>query len=110
MGLFGPSRPKGITKDELYFVRGELMAKSGVGIHLTKLQAEDIVEKLSVAMDPDSYAGRQHHWEQADAEEVEKVEELAENNRGMHFSDGQQERIHAVLQKYLDINKVRSFF
>ena len=109
MSLFGPNRPKGITKEELHFIQGELKVGHSAE-RLTDYQVDDIMEKLTIALDPDSGIGMKKKWSQIDATEVAEIEELAGNAKGIKYSPAQQERIHEVLKKYLDINRVRSFF
>lgn len=109
MSLFGPSRPKGITREELYFVRGELTR--GIGSEkLSDRQAEYVIELLEMALDPDTAAEARHRWEQINAAEVAAVEERIGDNDALRFSRAQRERVHSVLTKYLNMNKTKSFF
>ena len=111
MSLFGATRPKGITKDELHFVRGELRsAPMGHGAEkLTESQVDHLMELLEMASDADSAIELQNHWEQVNSAEAMQVEQKIANDRGIHYSDTQRAHVHRVLQKYLDINKVKSF-
>lgn len=109
MSLFGPQRPKGITKDELYYIRGELGASHGAS-KLTDRQIDEVIERLELALDSDSALEHRNKWKQAGADEVAAIESQTKDRDGTPFSPAQQERVHAVLQKYLDINKVRSLF
>jgi hypothetical protein len=112
MSLFGPSRPKGITEEELYFVRGELQqAAFGHGAEaLTDHQINEIVDRLKLCLDPDTSAAIAHKWKQADANEVVAVEDQLTKDTGLHLTPLQRDHVHRVLTKYLDINKVRSIF
>ena len=112
MSLFGPDRPKGITEQELYFVRGELRsAAMGHGAEiLTEHQVEEIVDRLKLCLDPDSGPAITHNWKQVDAKEVAALEGQLATDRTLHISAAQRDHVHRVLAKYLDINKVKSFF
>jgi hypothetical protein len=112
MGLFDPPRPKGITKDELKFVRSELLnAPFGHGAEaLSERQVDEIIEDLQLAMDPDSPVAVRKNWEQAGPEEVEEIEEKAANGKGMKFTEKQLGHIHKVLGKYVEINRLKSIF
>lgn len=112
MSLFGPDRPKGITEEELYFVRGELrQAAFGHGAEmLTEHQVEEIVDRLKLCMDPDTGAAIVHHWQQANEGEVAAIENQLAKDSSLHITPLQREHVHQVLAKYLDINKVRSVF
>jgi hypothetical protein len=107
MSLFGPNRPKGITKEELYFIRGELRAGSG-SEKLTERQTEYILELLGMALDSDSTEDIKYHWEQVSQDEEKRIEIEIADNKTMTFSASQRARVHKVLQKYIDINRVKS--
>lgn len=109
MSLFGPVRPGGITKEELYFVRGELTRGTGPE-KLSDRQAEYVLELLEMALDADTATEARNRWEQVSASEAATVEAKVGDNDALTFTPKQRERVHTVLAKYLDINKVRSFF
>lgn len=109
MSLFGPTRPKGITKEELYFVRGELTRGTGPE-KLSDRQAEYVMELLEMALDADTAIEARNRWEQVNASEAAAVEEKIGDNDALTFTSKQRERVHSVLAKYLNINKVKSFF
>ena len=112
MSLFGPNRPKGITEEELYFIRGELRSApfGRGGETLTEHQVNEVVDRLKLCLDPDSSAGVARHWKQVDANEVAAIEGQLAKDRTLHVTPSQREHVHKVLAKYLDINKVRSIF
>ncbi len=112
MALFGPDRPKGITKEELRFVRGELLQApfGNMTDRLTERQADEIVEDLEQALDPDTPTDMKYGWAQANAQEVAAIEHDAANNKGMKYNPAQLKHIDQVLKKYLDINKVKSAY
>jgi hypothetical protein len=112
MSLFGPSKPKGITKAELHFVEGELKAASfGHGAEaLTERQVDEIMHRLELCMDADSGADRAHHWEQVNQDEVTTIENQVSHDSALHLSPVQQTRLKTVLQKYIDIDKHGSAF
>ena len=112
MSLFGPARPKGITEAELYFIRGELrQAAFGRGAEvLTEHQVEEIIDRLKLCMDSDTGSEIAHGWKQAGSGEVTAVEGQLTKDSRLRITPPQRERIHRVLAKYLDINKVRSIF
>ena len=111
MSLFGPSRPKGITKEELTFIRGELgSAPFGHGAEkLTSTQVNEIMEDLNLSMDPDTAQDITHKWEQVSAQEAEQIEANAANNKGVKYSQAQLDHIKHIFDKYLSIDKHKSF-
>lgn len=111
MSLFGPSRPKGITKEELAFIRGELgSAPFGHGAEkLTSTQVEEIMKDLSFAMDPDTAQDMTHKWEQVNAQEAEAIEASVASGKGIKYSKAQLDHIKRVFDKYLSIDKHKSF-
>lgn len=112
MSLFGPVRGKGITKEELLFVRGELMSSSfGHGAEkLTNTQVDELMEQLSMAMDPDTAIDMSHGWSQVNAQEATEIEANAANSRGVKYSPAQLAHIKQVFDKYLSIDKHKSIF
>ena len=112
MSLFGPNRPKGITKEELIFVRGELAnAPFGHAAEkLTSTQLDEIMSELSMGMDADSAADLHNHWSQVGEQEAKQIEVNAAANRGIKFSPAQLAHIKAVFDKYLLIDKHKSIF
>lgn len=112
MSLFGGARPAGITKEELLFIRGELLsAPFGHGNEkLTSQQADEIIEYLTMSMDADSAQDMQRGWAQVSSIEVAAIEKNAANGKGVKYSPAQLAHIHTVLDKYLKINKTKSSF
>lgn len=112
MSLFGASRPKGITKEELRFVKAELgSAPFGHGSEaLSRRQVDDIAERLELCLDPDTQAERTHNWGQVDQNEVTKIEEQAAHDKDLHLTTTQQDHVKRVLQKYIDIDKHGGLF
>ncbi len=110
MSLFAPIRPNGITKQELYFIRGELSSAplGHASEKLTKFEVDEIMEDLEDAMDPDTPNDMRYGWAQASPEEVADIEKDAANNKRFKYSPAKLAHIHAVLGKYLTINKVKS--
>ncbi len=112
MSLFGANKPKGITEEELTFIRGELLT-APFGHNAEKLserQVEELIEDLQLTMDADSSEDIQRGWKQVIKEEAEAIEKHAANNKGLKYSTAQLEHIHKVFQKYIDINKHKSLF
>lgn len=112
MSLFGPSRPGGITKEELTFIRGELLnAPFGHGDEkLTERQVDEIIEDLTMSMDADTAQDIKYGWAQVNAEEAAEIEKEASNGKGTRYTSAQIAHIHEVLQKYLKIDKHKSSF
>ena len=112
MSLFGPVRPNGITKQELYFIRGELLhvPSGNAAGKLTQSEVDDIIGDLEDAMDPDTPNDMRYGWAQATAQEVADIESDAARNSHFKYSSSQLKHIHDVLGKYLTINKVKSSF
>ncbi len=112
MSLFGPVKPQGITKEEMYFIRGEL-ANAPFGHSsekLTALEVNEIMEDLEDAMDPDTPNDMRYGWAQASPEEVADIEHDAANNKRFKYSAAKLKHIHEVLGKYLKINRTKSLF
>jgi hypothetical protein len=112
MSLFGPVRPNGITKAELYFIRGEL-ANAPLGHSaekLTKFEVDEIMEDLDDAMDPDTPNDMRYGWAQASPAEIADIEKDAANNKRFKYSSAKLKHIHDVLGKYLTINKTKPLF
>lgn len=107
MSIFGPVRPNGITKDEMYYIRGELSQGSGAD-RLTTMEVNEIMEDLEDAMDPDTANDMRYGWAQATAAEVADIEKDAANNKRFKYSAAKLKRIHDVLGKYLTINRPKS--
>ncbi len=105
MSLFGPSIPKGITKKEIPYLRGRLMAGRG-GEKLSPMTVEHIMELVDMAVDADSYAERANHVEQVSADEAGKIEQ----NISDDLSPAQQAYVHRVFQEYVDKNKIPGLF
>jgi hypothetical protein len=107
MSLFGSAKPKGITKEELHFVQGELKASSfGHGAEaLNERQVTEIMHRLELCLDADSAKERANNWGQVGADEVATIEHQVADDHALHLSPVQQERLKTVLQKYIDINK-----
>ncbi len=112
MSLFGPARPAGITKDELLYIRGELKnAPFGHGEEkLSDRQVDEIIEDLTLSMDPDTAQDIKYGWAQVNATEAREIEDDAANGKGLSYSPAQISHIHSVLEKYLKIDKHKSSF
>lgn len=112
MSLFGPVRPNGITKEELYFIRGELSnAPFGHAAEkLTSFEVDEIMEDLEDAMDPDTPNDMRYGWAQVSPAEVADIEKDAASNKRFKYSAAKLKHIHDVLGKYLTINRVKSAF
>ena len=112
MSLFGPSRPGGITKEELIFIRGELLnAPFGHGDEkLTELQVDEIIEDLTMSMDADTAQDMKYGWAQVNEAEAAEIEKSAGNSKGIKYTSAQTAHIHSVLQKYLQVDKHKSSF
>lgn len=105
MSLFGPSIPKGITKKEIPYLRGRLLAGRGAE-KLSPVTVERIMELVDMAIDSDSYAERANNIEQASADEAARVEK----NLSDDLSPAQQTYLHRVFQEYIDKNKIPGIF
>lgn len=112
MGLFGDTRPKGITKDELTFVRNELLASSfgHSAEKLSQRQVDEIMEELMIDLDADTHLELKHGWGQVSPQEVAQIEENARNGDGVTFTEPQIAHIHRVLEKYISIDRHKSLF
>ena len=111
MSVFGSNIPKGITKAEMIYVRGELKsAPFGSAAKLNDHQVDEIMERLTLCLDPDSVAERQQHMGQVDQTEADEIETQAAQDRSLNLSSAQQAHLKAVLQKYVDINKHGGLF
>ncbi len=112
MALFGGSRPKGITKEELRFVHGELKSSSfGHGaVALNDRQIDEITRRLELCLDPDTPDERKYNWGQVDQGEVNQIEAQLEHDSSVHLSDAQKAHVKQVLQKYVDIDKHGGMF
>jgi hypothetical protein len=112
MSLFGTARPKGITKEELRFVEGELKnTPFGEGAkELTDRQAEEIIHRLELCLDADSALDHRNNWSQAGQDEVNAITAQAASDRNLHLTPTQQEHVKKILQKYIDINKHGGMF
>lgn len=112
MSLFGPVRPNGITKQELYFIRGEL-ANAPIGHaseKLTTFEVDEIMEDLDDAMDPDTPNDMRYGWAQVSPEEVADIEKDAAGNKRFKYTSAKLKHIHEVLGKYLKTNRTKSSF
>jgi len=110
MGIFASDIPKGITKNELVLVRGELMKDrfGEIGQKLTEDQVDAVMDMLEVAAgNADSFAEREHNLAQVDEGEVRTIENRIKGKHGISFTPAQQAHVHAVLKKYVDQNIVR---
>ena len=109
MSLFGPSIPKGITKKELPYLRGRLLAGKG-GEKLSRTQVDHIMELLEMNLDADSHGERSAGIEQVDANEAARVEAQIANNRGISYSDAQEAYVKRIFTEFLQNNKIPSIF
>ena len=105
MSLFGPSIPKGITKKEIPYLRGRLLAGRGAE-KLSPILVERIMELIDMAIDSDSYAERSNHIEQVSADEVVRIEKNAVDD----LTATQQTFVHRIFQEFVDKNKVPGIF
>lgn len=105
MSLFGQSRPKGITQEELIFIKGELRN----GDHkLTETQTDEILSRISGYMDSDNM---QHpEWKQMNEGEVAQFDQQLNTDQLLHLTSEQKTKAEAILKKYIDIDKHRSIF
>ncbi len=112
MSLFGASKPKGITKEELVYVRGEL--KSAQFGHsadaLNDRQVEELIRRLELCLDPDTVDERKHDWGQVSASEAKQIETQLADDNSLHLSETQKKRVAGVLQKYINIDKHGGMF
>ncbi|MEK7118748.1 MAG: hypothetical protein AAB869_04005 [Patescibacteria group bacterium] len=105
MSLFGPSIPKGITKKEVPYLRGRLLAGRGVE-KLSRALVERIMELIDMAIDSDSYAERSNRIEQVSGDEAARIEQ----NISDDLTPAQETYVHRVFQEYIDKNKVPGIF
>lgn len=105
MSLFGPSIPKGITKKEIPYLRGRLMAGHGAE-KISRTFVERIMELVDMAVDSDTYAERANHIEQVSKEEADRIEKNIEDD----LSPAQVAYVHRVFQEYIEKNKVPGIF
>jgi hypothetical protein len=106
MGLFGDTpRPKGITEEELLFVKSELRN----GDHkLTENQTEQLLARLAGYMDSDSL--KHPEWKQMGASEVDNFDGELEKDTILHLTQDQKDKVEKILEKYVDISKHKSLF
>lgn len=105
MSLFGPSIPKGITKKEVPYLRGRLLAGHGAE-KLSRPLVERIMELIDMAVDSDSYAERSNRVEQVSGNEVARIEKnLADN-----LTHSQQAFVRRTFQEFLEKNKTPGIF
>lgn len=105
MSLFGPSIPKGITKKEVPYLQGRLLAGQG-SEKLSRVLVERIIELVDMAVDSDSYAERANHVEQVSSDEVARIEK----NISDDLTPAQRTFVHRVFQEFVDKNKVPGVF
>ena len=105
MSLFGPSMPKGISKNEIPLLRGQLLSGHG-GESISRVTVERIMELVDMAMDSDTHAERVNHRESVSAEEATRIEEHLANN----LSGTQKAFVHKVFAEFIAQNKTRSIF
>jgi hypothetical protein len=105
MSLFGPNIPKGITKQELPYLKGRLQAGKGTEkLHPKTL--DHIMDMVAMGVDSDSYAERYHNIEQVSDEEARRIEEgLADE-----LTPSQEAFVHRVFQEFVDKNKIPRIF
>lgn len=105
MSLFGQSRPKGITAEELVFIKGELRN----GDHkLTETQTEQLLARLGGYMDSDNM---QHpEWQQMSESEVAQFDQQLNGDALLHLTPEQKAKAESLLKKYIDIDKHHSIF
>ena len=105
MSLFGSSKPKGVTQEELIFIKGELRN----GDHkLTEIQADQLLARLSRSMDTDSM--QLPEWKQMNEGEVTQFDHDLDADKLLHLTPEQKAKTESLLKKYIDIDKHRSIF
>jgi hypothetical protein len=112
MSLFGANRPKGITKAELNYVRGELKnAPFGHSAEiLNSRQVDEITRRLELCLDSDSATEHMNKWQQVNQAEVTQIEAQLAHDTAIHLSEAQKTHVKQVLQKYVDIDKYGGMF
>jgi len=105
MSLFGPSIPKGITKREIPYLRGRLLAGRG-SEKLSPILVERIMELVDMAVDSDSYAERSNNVEQVSADEAARIEK----NIADDLTAAQWAYVHRIFQEFIDKNKIPGIF
>ena len=105
MSLFGPSIPKGITKKEVPYLRGRLLAGHGAE-NISRILVERIMELIDMALDSDSHAERASRIEQVSSDEAARIEK----NLADDLTQAQKAYVHRVFQEYIDKNKVSGIF
>lgn len=105
MSLFGKSKPKGITQEELIFIKGELRN----GDHkLTETQTNQLLARLGGYMDSENM---QHsEWQQMSESEVAQFDQQLEADQLLHLTPDQKAKVEALFKKYINIDKHRSIF
>lgn len=105
MSLFGQSKPKGITQEELIFIKGELRS----GDHkLTETQTNQLLARVAGYMDSDNM---QHpEWQQMTESEAVQFDQRLDADQTLHLTPEQKEKAEALFKKYIDIDKHRSIF
>lgn len=105
MSLFGPSIPKGITKKEVPYLKGRLLAGNGAE-KLSRITVERIMELIDMAVDSDSYAERANKVEQVSADEAARLE----HNIADDLTEAQRAFVHKVFTEFVEKNKVPGIF
>lgn len=105
MSLFGQSKPKGITQEELIFIKGELRN----GEHkLTETQTNQLLARVSGYMDADNM---QHpEWQQMSESEAVQFDQQLDADQLLHLTTEQKTKVETLLKKYINIDKHRSIF
>jgi hypothetical protein len=104
MGLFGDIRPKGITEQEMHYIQSEL---SNGAHHLNHTQVEIMLNELRGYMDSDNV--RHPDWKQINDGEVKEYESHLASEHVLHLTPDQENKVKAVLDKYININRTSSF-
>jgi hypothetical protein len=105
MSLFGDVRPKGITKEELTFIKSELLNGEH---HLSQEQTERVLEELHGYMDTDH--ARHPEWKQIEQAEVTEIAHDLPTDHALHLTPEQDQKVATILQKYVDISRHKSLF
>jgi hypothetical protein len=112
MSLFGADRPKGITQEEFRYIKGELM-NAPMGHSDAKLldrQIEEIMNRLTLLLDPRTTLEQKNNWKQVDQNEVSELEGEFDHDTALHLTAPQTAHVKEVLQKYVDIDKHGGMF
>ena len=111
MALFTPPPPKGIYEPELHFIQGELGTSSfgDSAHHLDSRQIQEVMDNLRLALHPNTSADMEYKHSYVSAQSVDTI--IAQlPHCGIPFSPQQIDHVHAVLSKYVNIEKHPGMF